>query len=640
MSDAPKQNIFQKAMLAGEAFFDQQIEKAKRISAKELENEEDYFYRKSVSKDVSYYIGSQGYQEKPYRLTYEHLKQMSLKDSIISAIIVTRQNQVAGFSKPVKAKAYEKGFIIKLKDEDLILKNIIEDIKDGVMDESHGKSTSEEEREAEVNSEKPMKPGDSLSDYDLLRKAKDILHAKTAKRKRKLTEFILNAGKQKDRPFESERWTFDSVLRAVVRDSMTYDQFGIELVPDQADKLHHFVPVDGSTIRFSSPELGKYRDYHISSNYDLLYPEAQLKALESKDALELDPEKLEKNKYKWVQVVRGKIERAFTSDELKVGMRNPTTDIFNNGYSIPELELLVNLVSSHLNTEFYNQAYFSQGFSAKGILHLKAPLNRRKLETIRQQWQHMIKGSRNSFQTPIFAGMDDVKWIPLTQNHSDIEFQAWLHYLIRMICAIYQIDPQEIGFGIKEAGGTGGGLGGDNTQEKIDQSRDKGLYPLLRFLEDFFNKNIIDKFDADFCLEFVGLKNESMKEALERQVKESKFKKTVNEIREEDGLPPLPGMDDVILGPEFIQYLQMKQQKEMAEQEQAMMQPEPPEGAAPDHVADNLETQSGDLHEDNPEDNPEGAPEGAPEAIASPAVPGGAPVAKSLRIEYYKLGDD
>ena len=80
----------------------------------------------------------------------------------------------------------------------------------------------------------------------------------------------------------------------------------------------------------------------------------------------------------------------------------------------------------------------------------------------------------------------------------------------------------------------------------------------------------------------------------------------------------------------------MKQQKEMAEQEQAMMQQEPPEGAAPDHVADNLETQSGDLHEDNPE----GTPEEAPEGVAPPAAPEGAPVAKSLRIEYYKLDSD
>ncbi len=32
---------------------------------------------------------------------------------------------------------------------------------------------------------------------------------------------------------------------------------------------------------------------------------------------------------------------------------------------------------------------------------------------------------------------------------------------------------------------------------------------------------------------------------------ERKFKKTINEIRAEDGLPPLPGMDDFIAGPEY-----------------------------------------------------------------------------------------
>ena len=125
-----------------------------------------------------------------------------------------------------------------------------------------------------------------------------------------------------------------------------------------------------------------------------------------------------------------------------------------------------------------------------------------------------------------------------------------------MICGIYQIDPQEIGIGMKEEGSRGSGLSGDNTQEKIDLSRDKGLYPLLMFLESFYNTHIIDQIDADFELQFVGLKDESPKEALERQKKESEFKKTVNEIRAEDGLPPLPGMDMFIMNAIYQQWYQ------------------------------------------------------------------------------------
>lgn len=687
--DNKKSNIFQKVLAATDVWLETQISKGKNSVQQEIEDEADFFYRKSVAKDQSFYVGTQGYQEKPYRLTYEHLKQMSLKDSIISAIIQTRQNQVSGFSKLVRTP-FDRGFKINLKDEQKLLEEIKEELKKSpefapkkpMKEQQEGADASAESvpSEDEVNQALDQAQDDvkkanekfdhSDEDKDALaeamdgqpdadtddtdatdddeaqkinwrlnRKAKEILDKKYAQRRRNVEQFVLNCGKTKDRPFESKRWNFDTLLRAIVRDSYTYDQLGIERVPDQANRIHHVVPVDGSTIRYASPELGKYKSFPLQSSYDILYPEKELDALKEKDALELDPKLLEQNKYKWVQVVRGRIERAFTEDELKVGHRNPTTDIFNNGYPVAELELLVNLVSSHLNTEFYNQAYFSQGFSAKGILHIKAPLNRRKIETIRQQWQHMIKGSRNSFQTPIFAGMDEVNWIPLTQNHTDIEFQGWLQYLIKMICAIYQIDPQEIGIGMKEEGSKGSGLSGDNTQEKIDLSRDKGLYPLLRFLENFINCNIIDDVDPDFYLEFVGLRDESMKEALERQEKESKFKKTVNEIRAEDGLPPLPGMDDFINEPTYLQwYTQFseKGQKKMQQDQQAQMtqgimsQPSnppggggkdggenpPPENAADPHVAQNLETQS---------------PDGINAAIEKDGLE------KAVKIEYYKI---
>ena len=350
------------------------------------------------------------------------------------------------------------------------------------------------------------------------------------------------------------------------------------MVRDQADRPHHFFPVDGATIRFASPALKYYGDQPTSQvNVDILYPEKEAEYLENDtDALHLDEKLLEDDEYKFVQVIRGNIERAYTPKELKVGIRNINTDIYQNGYGIAELELLIRLVSSHLNTEYYNEAYFTQGFSAKGILHLKSPLNRRKLEAIRIQWQHMLKGNRNSFQTPIFAGQDDVNWIPLTQNHSDIEFQGWMNYLIKLICAIYQIDPIEIGYGMAEEGGSGGGLAGDNSAEKITLSRDKGLYPLMKWLEHFINTKIIDPLDSDFVIKFTGLSPEGPMDAIDRQEREGKFKKTVNEIRSEDNLPPLPGMDNFMLDPGYVQWFMafspeaIKQQETAANQEMAM----------------------------------------------------------------------
>lgn len=599
MSDETNKSIFKKAAEATGAYLDSIKRKAEAEiieKASQPDSSADMVYGKSIVDEPSYKINSQGFKDKPHRVLNSHLKQMSYKNTIISSIIQTRQNQVSNHSKLVRSEQ-ERGFIIKLKDEESFLRKIKEKLEielkaqgkdqelandeDGDASDNVDATIEKAIRQTELYSDKEQeysvssddeKSDDAVEEFnwEIERKARAKLEEEIRDRRKKVEDFILHCGVMDDRPFETKKWNFDSCLRAWVRDTLTYDFMATEIVPSKDDKPHHYFPVDGGTIKFASPALKRYKAFPgAQTNVDLLYPEKQLEALEQKDAFDLDEGLLEEEAYKYVQVVRGRIERAYTQDEMKIGMRNVNTDLYNNGYGISELELMVSLVASHLSTEYYNKSYFTQGFSAKGILHLKASIPRRKLETIRQQWHHMIKGSRNSFQTPIFAGMDEVNWIPLTQNHSDIEFSGWMNYLIKMICAIYQIDPYEIGIGMKDEGGSS--LSGDNTETKVNMSKDKGLYPLLRYLSNYINMNIIDMIDSDFELVFTGVSSENQKEALERQEKEVKFKKTVNEIRSEDNLPPLPGMDNIILDPTYMQwYTQFsKEGKELNEQNMA-----------------------------------------------------------------------
>lgn len=580
-------SIFQKVLEAGNAYLDSQIIKAKSTIINQ-NLDEDFLFSKAVVEDPSYSIHSQGYKDKPSRLQNGHLKNMSMSDTAVAGVIQTRQNQVGGHSSLVKSKV-EKGWMIVLKDEDALLEKIKEElkaeaeVKATVKGAQNGQETPQEEIQ-EPQEGQPFGKADQASegedvslqdteqedpsdneksddeveevDWELERKAREILKKKFEKPRKAVEQFVQNCGKLDNRPFESKKWNFDACLRAWVRDSLTYDLYASEMIPDRAGRIHHFFPVDGGTIKQASKDLKKYRDAATNFfNIDILYPERSKESEAKQKVIDLDPKLLEKDAYKWVQVIRGKIERAYTADELKVGIRNVTTDIYNNGYGISELEILVGMVTGHLNAEFYNQAYFTQGFSAKGILHIKAAINRRKLETVRTQWHHMLKGSKNSFQTPIFAGVEDVKWLPLTQNHNDIGFEGWMRYLITMIGCIYQIDPAEMGIHFKAEGG-GGNLGGskDDTKDKVNNSKDRGLYPLLSHLETYMNENVISMFDSRFVLKFTGVDGEDSKAALERQEKESKFKKTLNEIRAEDGLPPMPGGDSIILGTEFMQW--------------------------------------------------------------------------------------
>ena len=604
-----KPGIFQKVLEAGNAYLDTQIFKAK-TTIMNSNIEDDFYFGKSMTEDPTYAQHSQGWLDKPYRFQNGHLKAMSYQDTAVAAVIQTRQNQAAQHTKLVKSKQ-EKGFMIVLRDEDALLAKIIEELKaemqadeimtgdqnsaneaadvqkaddgtqpdaaphktDGGDDTDASKKMGTDDTSAagavDKDDDDNGKSDDEVEafNFELERKAREKLNKKFENAKKAVEEYILNCGKLDNRPFETLKWNFNSAMRAWVRDTLTYDLHSTEKVPDRAGRPHHWFPNDGGTIKRASRDLKRYKDAAESfTNLDILYPERTGESEERAKVIELDPKLLDKDMYKWVQVIRGRVERAYTADELAVGIRNMNTDIYNNGYGISELELLINMVTGHLNAEYYNQAYFTQGFSAKGILHIKAALNRRKIESVRTQWHHMLKGARNSFQTPIFAGVEDVNWIPLTQNHNDIGFEGWMRYLITMIGAIYQIDPAEMGIHMK-AEGSGGSMGAkDDTKEKTDNSKDRGLFPLLTHFQTYVSDEIIKPFDSRFKLVFCGCSGETPESALNRQKEEVKFKKTVNEIRAEDGLQPLPGMDDVILDPQYMAWYNLYSAKALTKQ--------------------------------------------------------------------------
>jgi hypothetical protein len=130
------------------------------------------------------------------------------------------------------------------------------------------------------------------------------------------------------------------------------------------------------------------------------------------------------------------------------------------------------------------------------------------------------------------------------------------------------MDPMEINFKYGDAGGAKAMFESPN-QSKLSASKDKGLKPLLEFLAHHINQHLIWPLDEDFQFEFVGLEANSQSEQADLNTKLVKSVRTVNELRAEDDLPPLPD-GDVILDPVFAQMVgQRKQAEQMAQQQAA-----------------------------------------------------------------------
>ncbi len=214
----------------------------------------------------------------------------------------------------------------------------------------------------------------------------------------------------------------------------------------------------------------------------------------------------------------------------------------------------------------------SQGSLPKGILNFKgANLSKEKLAAFRRQWQAQVAGIVGAWKMPIVSTPGDIQFIPLHLNNKDMEFSHWLDYLVNIICAIFAVDPAEINFPSRGGASSSreSALFDNSYESKLRQSRDKGLYPLLDFIAHFINKHIVWKINPDFEFVFDGLDRKLGLERLHIQEKEVTLFKTINEIRREEDLEPIPG-GDIILNPTYVSFVLQKEEKDFSERMQEL----------------------------------------------------------------------
>lgn len=340
---------------------------------------------------------------------------------------------------------------------------------------------------------------------------------------KQIEEFIENCGAVKDR----YRDNFETFLRKTLRDSLTIDGLAFEKVLKDNGQPYEILPVDASTIRSAN------------ENYE---PE--------EGELETDEE------ISYVQVIDNKVMAAFTSDELAYAIRNPRTDVDIQPYGLSEIELIVKQLSSYLEAEDYNMRFFQQGGMSKGIINIKEDPNgltgRDGLESFKRQWRTQVSGQKGAWRIPVFQVPGELEFINIQQSGGEMVFEKWINYLINITCAVYRIDPAEINFP------NNGGVGGRGNSlfsgegDKYRQSQDKGLLPLLQFIENTINQHIISLFSDKYIFVFDGVKDKSEQEQLTIDRDKVSNYITVNELREEKGLSKLKH-GDIILNPYFMQ---------------------------------------------------------------------------------------
>lgn len=624
--------ILSKSVEVIDSWLDTRLEKAKTSNVAP-EAAPAAYERKGMT-EIEYGTEQQwGWKEKRGLVGPAVLKNMARKDSIISSIIQTRINQVSMFAQPQKDH-YSPGFKIQAAEPvDISL-----DDKMKLADPTLDDETFEQ-----------MK-------YEMEKK-RSKLQAKQEEEIKAITKFILHCGlieAEEDEPGpawetqidSSKRCDFDQALKLWVIDRMTYNYSATELIPTKDKKrLHHFYPVSAGTIKYVSRISAEKYQQMIEETLKLKMKRliSNTSIMEPKD-LEAYKDQERKKPFKYVQVIRGKAEAAWTDDELVFEAGTPTVDPEDNGYATGELEMMMQLVTAHLYAEAHNRNYFTQGVGSKGILHIKGEnLSRGQLEGFKRQWFNQMTSSRNSFRPPIIGLADEVKWIELAQSNKDMEFDKWMEYLIKIMCACFQIDPAEVNFDISKAQTST--LNEANSSEKFKASKDKGLKPLLNYIENIINRHILPRWDKELAqkykFSFVGLDAETREQEQKRLEMETKVWKTVNEARIEMGKGPVEH-GDIILNATYTQYLAQKAQ---AEQQAEGLGPDgqplqgegdmPPEGEGEDGGDDDLTSQLDAIDEQVSGDVSDAKDKAEKDESDKKKADEKAKVSKSLAIEYF-----
>lgn len=292
-----------------------------------------------------------------------------------------------------------------------------------------------------------------------------------------------------------KRDNFSNFMSKIVRDSLVLDSAPIEteFKRDKSLGLDGFYAVDGATIRLCNEE-GYQGDDEIFA----------------------------------LQVVQGNLRAAYTYDDLVYVPRNPRTDVLTGGYGMSETELLVKVVTGFLNAMTYNLKYFDSNAIPKGLLHLSGDYSADDISSFKRYWNSMVRGINNAWTLPVMVSKNQESKAAFENfgvDVNEIMFAKWMTFLTSIICAIYGIAPDEINFESFTAGTSS--LSGSDTEEKLINSKDKGLRPLLSHFEDLFSDYIVSEFSDKYVFRWSGLDEKD-----EQQVwDEEKTLLTVNEAR-------------------------------------------------------------------------------------------------------------
>ncbi len=267
-----------------------------------------------------------------------------------------------------------------------------------------------------------------------------------------------------------------------------------------------------------------------------------------------------------------------TDQQVIYMMANPSS---HRTYGFSPLEALKKTIDADMQAAAYNIRNVTQT-NPDGILNLGENVGPDQLDKFRAYYDSEVAGRK---RMGMIAGVKNPQFINTGTSAKDMQFMQWQVYLLRKIAAVFGVAPQDLGitFDVNRA----------NAQAQQEISEDRGLKPLLGLIEEQFNEKIVGDFTrrdarrrydtgeidfatfrASMALSMVNprehkqlFKNlrlaNSINLAFCFRLRSSKSIRdqaeinnkslggipwrTIDEVRDDDGMPPVEGGDQIIV---------------------------------------------------------------------------------------------
>jgi hypothetical protein len=320
---------------------------------------------------------------------------------------------------------------------------------------------------------------------------------------------------------------------------------------------------------------------------------------------------------RYVQMIEDKIYMEYKSEDIIFDYRFKRSDLKYRGYGYSPVEQAIDVITTLLFGYNYIRDQLMKDKVPKGFLAVMGDVGKPQMDSIRNYWYAAMAGAGGQWAIPILpSGKDGVgiDFKNLGQSNKDMEYHKTIMFVSSIIAAVFSIDLAEMG--IKTDDTTS--LIGENTEPRIQHSKDRGLRSILSFIEQHMNK-ILRKVIPKYRFKFVGLEMVDEQKQADVRSKQLNTHRTIDDLREEDELEPFKeDWSQMPLHPQAVQiFLESKSAERAKEmQEQGIAMPSFGGNGNNERQQQFGNTQGGGEEEEKPEKEPKTAEERIKKSLA------------------------